>query len=129
MQKWNDYVSVCEKTEAYAHRSDIFKVLLGQVWSNFHKQWRWTLLTPLHFITSGLNLDGNKRSKFKIRKQIKWINRGLIFSLQLNTFLIRSFNCFLPWSFLNPGVFGDETLITCEEVTLVIVRFGKTEEI
>lgn len=37
-------------------------------------------------------------------------------SFRSPTLLIRSLSCFLPWSLRRPGVFGDETLITCSDI-------------
>jgi hypothetical protein len=53
MWKWRTDM----KIRAVTHCCNVFKVFLGQVRSNFHKQRRRTLLTPLHFITSSLDLN------------------------------------------------------------------------
>jgi hypothetical protein len=53
MWKWRTDM----KIRAVTHCCNVFKVFLGQVRSNFHKQRRRTLLTPLHFITSSLELN------------------------------------------------------------------------
>lgn len=98
------------KTETYC--GNIFKIFSWQVRSNFDKQRRRALLTPLHFITSSLDLNckGKVDKLLPIPESMRssWSK----YMPKIHTFLTRSFNCFLPCSIRNPGVFGDETLIT-----------------
>lgn len=112
-----------------AHCSNILKVFIGQVWSNLNKQRRWTLLAPLHFITGSLNLDCPPKEKRKWKEYVSlhYAKVWTILERPRPTFLTRSFKCFLPWSIRNPGVFGEETLITCQRKSIFVMILAASQ--
>lgn len=64
------------KIRAVTHCCNVFKVFLWQVRCNFHKQRRRTLLTPLHFISSSLDLNEKPKKKltrhYRISREV-WV--------------------------------------------------------
>lgn len=79
---------------------------------------------PIAFHHVQLGPVQTKKQKFEKKKKINAIKQlfgfflKLFFRLLCITFFTRSFNCFLPWSIRNPGVFGEETFITCKNIGL-----------